>query len=321
MSEPSMIHETADVQSTDIGEGTTIWQTSVVLPGAQIGSNVNINSHCFIENDVVVGDRTTIKYGVALWDGIHLGNDVFVGPNVSFTNDPFPRSKVWPQEFARTTVHDGASIGAAAVIMPGVTIGEQAMVGAGAVVTRDVPARAIVKGNPARITGYVHDTGATMPTTRSVKPSMEAVVDLGVGGASLRTTTAAADLRGRLVAAEFENELPFISERYFVVYDVPSRETRGEHAHKECHQFLVCVHGTCTVVLDDGTSRVEVDLDRPTLGLHIPPMVWGLQHRHSPDAILVVMASHKYEADDYIREYGEFLAMTQTQDQTRPQAA
>lgn len=316
-----MIHETADVQTSTIGPNASVWQTTVVLPGARVGADVNINSHCFIENDVVIGDRCTIKYGVAIWDGITLGNDVFIGPNASFTNDPFPRSKQWPEEFARTTVHDGASIGAGAVIMPGITIGERAMVGAGAVVTRDVPARSIVKGTPARITGYVHDAATPMPITRSVQTSSEAIVDLGVGGASLRTTTSAADLRGRLAAGQFESELPFVSERYFVVYDVPSRETRGEHAHKVCHQFLVCVNGTCSVIIDDGTSRVEVDLDRPTLGLHIPPMVWGIQHRHTPDAILLVMASHKYEADDYIREYGEFLEMTQSQEQSWPRAA
>lgn len=303
-----MIHETADVQSTDIGIGTTVWQTSVVLAGAKIGKDVNINSHCFVENDVVIGDRCTLKFGVALWDGITLGDDVFVGPNATFTNDAFPRSKHQPDEFARTTVLDGASIGAGAVILPGITIGTGAMIGAGAVVTRDVPRYAIVKGSPARITGYVGDF-APAPLER-IEPPADGVVDLGVGGASIRRTVSAADLRGRLTAGELDKELPFVAERYFVVYDVPSRETRGEHAHRECHQFLVCVRGSCSVILDDGVSRVEVDLDRPTTGLHIPPMVWGTQYKHTPDAVLVVLASEKYLADDYIRDYGEFVALT-----------
>lgn len=302
-----MIHETADVQTTTIGARTTIWQASVVLPGATIGSDVNINSHCFVENDVTIGDRCTLKFGVALWDGISLGNDVFVGPNATFTNDAFPRSKQQPDEFARTTVHDGASIGAGAVILPGVTIGAGAMIGAGAVVTRDVPPFAIVKGSPARITGYAGDY-APAPLER-IAPPLDGVVDLGVGGASLRRTVSAADLRGRLTAGEIDKELPFVAERYFVVYDVPSRETRGEHAHRECHQFLVCVRGSCAVILDDGETRVEVELDRPTTGLHIPPMVWGTQYRHTPDAVLVVLASDKYSAEDYIRDYGEFMSL------------
>jgi len=145
------IHPLSDVQSKAIGEGTRIWQFSVVLAGARIGANCNICAQVFIENDVVIGDNVTIKNGVQLWDGLRVGNNVFIGPNVTFTNDLFPRSKVYPAEFLRTVVKSGASIGANATILPGVTIGENAMVGAGAVVTKDVPADAVVIGNPAKI--------------------------------------------------------------------------------------------------------------------------------------------------------------------------
>ena len=147
------IHPLSDVQSSAIGSGTRVWQFVVVLAGAQIGQDCNICSHCLIENDVVIGDRVTVKSGVQLWDGLRVGNDVFIGPNASFTNDRFPRSQQKPEKFLVTTIHDGASIGGGAVILPGITIGERAMVGAGAVVTRSVPAGSIVVGNPARIVG------------------------------------------------------------------------------------------------------------------------------------------------------------------------
>jgi UDP-2-acetamido-3-amino-2,3-dideoxy-glucuronate N-acetyltransferase len=155
MSIPPRIHPSSDVQTAAIGEGTTIWQYVVVLPGARIGRAVNICSHCFIENDVVIGDRVTVKSGVQLWDGMRIEDDVFVGPNVTFTNDKFPRSKVYPETFSQTVIHRGASIGGGAVILPGISVGTGAMVGAGAVVTKSVPPYAIVTGNPARISGYV----------------------------------------------------------------------------------------------------------------------------------------------------------------------
>jgi UDP-2-acetamido-3-amino-2,3-dideoxy-glucuronate N-acetyltransferase len=163
------IHALADVQSTTIGAGTRIWQFVVVLAGAKIGQDCNICSHCLIENDVVIGDRVTVKSGVQLWDGLRVGDDVFIGPNVTFTNDRFPRSKQYPQHFANTVVMAGASIGGGAVLLPGITIGARAMVGAGAVVTRSVPDGATVIGNPARIVGLVgrdHEPGTVADDTK-----------------------------------------------------------------------------------------------------------------------------------------------------------
>ena len=144
------LHSSSDVQTSHIGDGTRIWQYVVVLPGAQIGREVNICSHCFVENNVRVGDRVTIKSGVQLWDGVHLEDDVFVGPNVTFTNDRYPRSKNHSVVLLTTIVKAGASIGGGATILPGIEIGKGAIVGAGAVVTRSVPDYAIVVGNPAR---------------------------------------------------------------------------------------------------------------------------------------------------------------------------
>jgi acetyltransferase-like isoleucine patch superfamily enzyme len=146
----TIVHELADVASDAIGDGTRIWQYVVVLPGARIGADCNICAHVFIENDVVVGDRVTIKCGVQLWDGLRVGNDVFIGPNSTFTNDPFPRSKKYPDKYLETIIEDGASIGAGAVILPGLTIGADALVAAGAVVTRSVAPRSLVCGNPAK---------------------------------------------------------------------------------------------------------------------------------------------------------------------------
>jgi acetyltransferase-like isoleucine patch superfamily enzyme len=147
------IHPSSDVQSKQIGKGTRVWQYVVILPGAVIGRDCNICSHCFIENKVVVGDRVTVKCGVQLWDGVTLEDDVFVGPNVTFTNDLQPRSRNASATQLPTLVKKGASIGANATILPGLTIGEGAMVGAGAVVVQDVSAATVVMGNPARVHG------------------------------------------------------------------------------------------------------------------------------------------------------------------------
>ena len=149
------IHPLSDVQSSQIGEGTKVWQFAVVLEEAIIGSDCNICAHTLIENDVVIGDKVTIKSGVYIWDGTIIGNNVFIGPCATFTNDKMPRSKVYPDKFSRITIEDHASIGANATLLPGITIGKHAMVGAGAVVTNDVPAYAVVVGNPAKIIKYI----------------------------------------------------------------------------------------------------------------------------------------------------------------------
>lgn len=148
-------HPTADIQSTQIAPGTRIWQFVIVLPGARIGRDCNICAQVFIENDVIIGDRVTIKNGVQLWDGLRVEDDVFIGPNVTFTNDRYPRSKRYPDCFPTTIIQRGASIGGGAVILPGLTIGEQALIGAGAVLTTNVPPRAVLIGNPARIIRYI----------------------------------------------------------------------------------------------------------------------------------------------------------------------
>lgn len=302
------VHPQGICESSTVGDGTRVWAFAHVLPGAVIGADCNLCDHVFVENDVVVGDRVTVKSGVQLWDGVRLGDDVFVGPNVTFTNDRFPRSKQYPEQFLQTQVGDGASLGAGSVVLPGVRIGRGAMVGAGAVVTKDVPANAVVVGNPARIVNYVGAErtqlgGASRPASDS--PELP-------GGARLVPLHVATDLRGSLAAVELAQDLPFVPARFFAVFDVPSRDVRGEHAHRACEQVLVCLRGSVACIVDDGAARSETRLDRPDVGLYVPAMVWGTQYRYTDDAVLAVFASLPYDADDYIREYDAFLAAVQT---------
>jgi len=307
LSQP-FIHPHAIVEpGASLGPGTRVWAFVHILPGARIGSDCNICDGVFIENDVVIGDRVTIKCGVQIWDGIEIEDDVFIGPNATFTNDPASRSKQYLSQYPRTRVRQGASIGANATILPGVTIGRGAMVGAGAVVTHNVPPNAIVAGNPARIQGYVTGEQRCEP----IGP-LRRQPDNGhcaVKAVTIVCLPTFEDMRGMLSVGEVGAQLPFQPQRCFMVYNVPSKDVRGEHAHKTLHQFLVCVHGSCMVMVDDGQDRAEILLDRPEIGVHIPPMVWAAQYKYSPDAVLLVLASAPYDANDYIRDYDEFLAL------------
>jgi UDP-2-acetamido-3-amino-2,3-dideoxy-glucuronate N-acetyltransferase len=307
------IHDRGICESVKVGPRTRIWAFAHVLPGAVIGKECNICDGVFIENDVVIGDRVTVKCGVQIWDGITIEDDVFVGPNVAFTNDPFPRSKKYPEKFSRTIVRAGASIGANATILPGLEIGANAMVGAGAVVTMSVPPNAVVYGNPARIARYVEtekiggephaDAGAVASLSKSP-----------VKGVLYGALPSVLDMRGNLTAIEFEKILPFIPKRCFYIYDVPSEEIRGQHAHRQCEQFLICVCGSCSVVVDDGKKRAEYTLDRPGKGVYIPPMVWGIQYKYSKNAVLMVFASHNYDRSDYLRSFGEWQKLRKEMD-------
>ncbi len=264
----------------------------------------NICDHVFIENKVVIHNRVTVKCGVQLWDGVYIEDDVFVGPNVTFTNDAWPRSRQWLSNSMQTIIHEGASIGANATILPGIIVGAHAMIGAGAVVTESVPPYAVVVGNPARITRYVSSEDATPNPGDASRYSQGEEVIANVRLGSIRIVN---DERGNLGVAEFGDGLPFWPLRFFFIYDVPAKEVRGAHAHKECHQLLICLKGSVSCLVDNGHERAECLLDRPDKALHVPPMTWGTQYNFSEDAVLLVAASHLYDVEDYIRNYDAFL--------------
>jgi acetyltransferase-like isoleucine patch superfamily enzyme/dTDP-4-dehydrorhamnose 3,5-epimerase-like enzyme len=300
----AIIHNLSNVQSIDIGSGTKIWQYCVVLSGAQIGADCNICSHVFIEDDVIIGDRVTVKCGVQLWNGLRVENDVFIGPNVTFTNDIFPRSKKKPNKFAVTKIHSGTSIGANATILPGITIGREAMIAAGSVVTRDVPSYACVKGNPARISGYINKN-----LSHKIHAPQSNFIDKSIKGVDVIKLNKISDMRGDLLAVDLQKQIPFSVNRIFTVMNVPSHHIRGEHAHLKCHQLIICLQGSVTVAADNGNDRCEWVLNHPENGLHIHPMTWASQYRYTPDAVLFVFASHSYDSADYIRDYEEYLLL------------
>ena len=300
-----MIHKQAICETESVGAGTRIWAFAHLLPGAVVGADCNICDNVFIENEVLIGDRVTVKCGVQLWDGTVLEDDVFVGPNATFTNDRFPRSRQYPEAFPKTVVRKGASIGANATILPGVEIGMEAMVGAGAVVTGDVPPYAIVYGNPARIRGYVGtaDGDDSSVSVGGVTSAVGATRGSAVKGVQVLDLPEFSDLRGNLVVAENGENLPFAPQRVFIIHGVSSTQIRGEHAHRECAQVLLCTHGSVMLMVDDGESREEHLLDAPNKAVHVPPMVWAAQYQYSNDANLMVLASHPYDDADYIRDY------------------
>ena len=243
-----------------------------------------------------IGNRVTIKCGVQVWDGITFEDDVFIGPNATFTNDRFPRSRQY-HDLPRTLVRREASIGANATLLPGITVGRNAMVGAGAVVTRDVPPNAIVAGNPARIKGYVPSVVGAVQGQKSVATTQPTKVQ----GVEVCNLPLIFDMRGNLSVAEFDKHIPFHPKRYFIVFEVPSQRVRGEHAHRTQHQFMVCIKGSCSLMVDDGRARDEFALTKPNIGVHIPPLIWATQFNYSADAVLLVIASDNYDAEDYVR--------------------
>lgn len=235
-------------------------------------------------------------------DTAKIHASVIIGPRVVLAGDGIE-------------LHAGVRLDAACVIGEGVRVGQGAWVRAGAVVLRSIPPNAIVEGNPARVVGYRETTNPnSVPDTRHINVSAydnltrPVRVPLGVGDCALYLMRRIEDARGSLTVGEVPTEVPFSPARYFSVFDVPSVELRGEHAHKRCQQFLICMHGSCRVLLDDGNHRCEVTLERPDMGVFMPEMIWGTQYRYSDDAVLLVFASRPYEADDYLRTYEEFQA-------------
>jgi len=249
-----------------------------VCEAAEVGMGTSVEAFALVAADCVLGDDCTVGGGAQILTGARLGKGSVVGEN--------------------------------AVVQPGIVVARGSVVEAGSVVADPVPPNAIVRGNPARIIGYVGgDAGL------QAMPRVEHVARLGdqptrIRNASVHRLTRADDLRGSLMAADFAS-LPFAPTRIFTVSDVPSEHIRGSHAHRECAQLLVCVRGSLNVVLDDGVTREEFVLEDSEFGLHVPPMSWSTQYKYSLDATLLVLASHPYDPADYIRDYDEFLRLVE----------
>lgn len=316
-------HPQAIVESKQIGDRTRIWAFVHILSGAKIGVDCNICDHTFIENDVIVGDRVTIKCGVQLWDGVLVEDDVFIGPNVTFTNDPFPRSKAYLAKHPVTVLEKGCSIGANATILPGIRIGRYAMVGAASVVTKDVPPYALVVGCPARvrrkinrITEFSHAVEEEMQHIRRVVHEMKEESSHAQDPAPVLLKCKfidlpkIADARGNLTFVESATHIPFEIKRVFYLYDVPGGAERAGHALRTCHQFLIAMSGSFDVVLDDGHARKSFHLNRSYYGLYIPPLIWREILNFSSGSVCLVLASEFYCEKDYYRNYEEFRAAT-----------
>jgi carbonic anhydrase/acetyltransferase-like protein (isoleucine patch superfamily) len=280
----------------------TMQYTSPGSVGNDVTAQVDVRA--YVDPLAYVGAECVVQRGAYVGAGVTLEQGVYVGANAVFASLPGAAAD------NPTLVRADAWIGANATISAGVVVGARAMVRPGAVVTRSVPPAAIVEGNPAQIVGYVGiGTNEAAPLAAFSEPAQRPSVQvLPVHGVTLHHFPVIQDLRGLLTVGEFDRQIPFVPRRYFLVYDVPSRESRGEHAHRSLHEFLICLRGSCAVVVDDGHHKVEIALDRPDRGLYLPPMTWRIHYKYTPDAMLLVFASHLYDPDDYIREYDTFLA-------------
>ena len=263
----------------------------------------SIDPHSHVSPLAQLAPGCRVASGAVLGPGVVIDRGVVVGPNVVFVD---PESAI---DGAPAQARAGVRSGANAVVHAGVVLAAGAVVRPGAVVTRSVPPGAIVEGNPATIAGYVGTADGSAPAATLVAvDGGNAVQATPVRGVTLHRFPVIPDLRGSLSVGDFDRQIPFTPQRYFMVYGVPSREIRGEHAHKQCHEFLICVRGSCSVMADDGEQRVETLLDEPYKGIYLPPNTWRVHYRYSPDGLLLVFASHHYDAADYIRDYDDFLA-------------
>jgi UDP-2-acetamido-3-amino-2,3-dideoxy-glucuronate N-acetyltransferase len=309
MTHEQFVHPTALCESANVGRGTKVCAFAHVAQNASIGPGTTIGIRSNVGAGAELGAEVIIEAGAQIGARVRLEDQVCIGENATvagtaLTDDERPEPS--------TVIRSGASVGAGSTISPGVTIGPSARVLCGAVVTRSVPSNAIVSGNPAQIIGYVNAVNDRASAAPKATPGVRTTT---ISGVTVHQMVDVEDLRGNLSVGELGRDVPFEVKRYFLVFDVPNMEIRGEHAHVRCHQFLLCVKGSLNVVADDGQHRQEFILDRPGLGLYLPPMICATQYRYSPDAVLLVLASEHYDASDYIRDHDVFQAMVRTRPQ------
>lgn len=297
------IHSSAICEGASIGAGSRIHAFAHLMSATRVGRDCSIGAHVTVGSGAILGNGVIVEAGGQVGEKVRLEDDVLIGASAILCHE---RAAPAGPAAAGTLVRTAAVIGANATVLPGLTIGSRARVAPGAVVTRSVPPNAIVTGNPAQIVGYV-DTADRQREDNSAGET--GIRTTSVRGVNLHRMRSVEDMRGNLSVGELGRDVPFEVKRYFLVYDVPNIEIRGEHAHLRCHQFLIAVKGMLHVVADDGRRREEIVLDRASLGLHLPPMTWGIQYRYSADAVLLVLASEHYESSDYVRDYDRFLEL------------
>lgn len=270
-----MIHD--DLLRTGVHPTAIVEHDATIDTSASIGAFAYVGRACRIERDAVVDVRATIVCGGS--------GDRATGRGL-------------------TVVGEGATIGAGALVRGPISIGHGAVVEAGAVVVDDVPAHAVVSGNPAAVVGYTKPDESA--SAAIVAPPERPGETVEIAGCQLIRLPRVVDLRGALTFAEVDDDLPFTPRRIFVVYDVPNQKVRGSHAHHELHEFIMALGGSVTVTVDNGKERGQIVLDDPTLALHLRPLTWTTQYAFSTGAFLVVLASHIYEDADYIRDYRQY---------------
>jgi UDP-2-acetamido-3-amino-2,3-dideoxy-glucuronate N-acetyltransferase len=290
------VHPAAIVEAGAVLAGTAVGAYS------RVGPEVEIAGPCAIAEHAILSGRILLSPGVEIGPQVYLGGPLTIETGVRIA----ARSCIDAAGGAAIVLGEGASIGANATIWPGVTVGKRARVEPGSVVTKNVPAMAVVAGNPAQIVRY---SGVPSDPPQAHDGVTAEVTSTPIRGVTLRRLPLHEDLRGNLTFGEAARHVPFPIRRYFLSFAVASEQVRGEHAHRSLHQFLVAAHGRVHIVADDGVNQADFLLDRPDLGIHIPPMIWSVQYRFSADAVLLALCSEPYEPADYIRDYAEFLAM------------
>lgn len=262
-----------------------------------------------IDETPEAGDLSAFDSSIRVGPNSYIGPNVIVGKNVSvgarvtITAGPSGAS-------SRTSIEEGVAIGDGAVVSGPLQVGAFAVINPGSIVTKSVPPFAIVEGNPAQVVGYVQP-GAIKG--EFIEPPAEVGQFLQAVGCDIWRLPKVIDLRGNLTYAEIDQYLPFSPNRFFIVFGVPNEKVRGSHAHHQLHELLVCVHGSVTVTLDNGAECRQLVMNDPTIMLHLRPMTWTTQYNYSSDAVLMVLCSDPYEADDYIRDYDSFLGLTNEQ--------
>lgn len=280
-----------------------------MIAGSAVGAYSRIGPEVEIAGPCSIGEQTLLAGRIRMASAVEIGSHAFLhGPLAVETGVRIGARCCMDASGggAPILLGEGAVVGANATIWPGVSVGKRARIEPGSVVTKDVPAMAVVAGNPARIVRY---SGAPAAAAHPHLPEAVDAAPTAIRGVTLHRLPLHEDLRGQLTFGEAQRHVPFPIRRYFLSFGVASEQVRGEHAHRALHQFLVCAHGRVHIAADDGVTQADFLLEQPDVGLHIPPMIWSVQYRFSADAVLLALCSDNYDPADYIRDYAEFLEL------------